>query len=261
MRYSDIFSDHEGQPRIVRGLSIYSGSVRLTELAGRLGFDTVWIEMEHGPTDFTQAESICHAIEATGGFGTIRISDAQRTHVLRALETGARMILVPMINTAEQARRVVEFGKFPPLGQRGFYTRSRGLDYGLTPLPDRFDDANARTHLIVQIETQQALDNVSEICRVPGISGILMGPGDMSASLGITGDFKHPRLISAVQECIRTARAAGLHAGALAPSPGPMLEAALSAGCDFVFCGGDINDLIDPWRRILTELPTKPSRA
>lgn len=261
MARGDIFCDHEGRPRLVRGVSIYSGSVRLAELAGRIGFDTVWIEMEHGPADFAQAEAICHAIESAGGFGSIRVPDAERTNLLRALETGARIILVPMIDTPEQARRVVEFGKFPPLGQRGFYTRSRGLDYGLTPASQRFEDANARTHLIVQIETQQALDNLSEICRVPGISGILMGPGDLSVSLGVTGDFKHPRLIGTVRDCIRTARAAGLHAGVLAPSPGPLLDAALSAGCDLVFCGGDISELIEPWRQILAALPSQPVHA
>ncbi len=255
----DLFRDRDGRPRLVRGVSIYSGSTRLAELAGRLGFETVWIEMEHGPTDFAQAEAVCQAIEAAGGFGTIRVADAQRGSILRGLETGARIVVVPMINTPEQARSVVEFGKFPPLGQRGYNTRSRGVGYGLTALPDVFEEANARTHLIVQIETRQAVDNLPDICRVSGLSGILVGPGDLSVSLGVTGHFKHPVLISTVTDCIRTARSAGLHAGILAP-PGPLVDAALAAGCDLLFCGGDVTNLIEPWREILASLSTKGGR-
>ena len=99
---SDLFSSTAGTPRIVRGTAIYSGSARLAELAIRIGFDTVWIEMEHGPTDFTQAEAMCHAVEAAGGFGTIRVADGQRSSVLRALEAGTRIVVVPMVDTAEQ---------------------------------------------------------------------------------------------------------------------------------------------------------------
>ncbi len=260
MNQRDVFCDVRGRPRVVRGVSVYSGSARLAELAGRIGFDTVWIEMEHGPTDFALAEAMCHAVESAGAFGTIRVSDGQRSSILRALEAGGRIIVVPMINTPEQARSVVESGKFPPLGQRGFNTRSRGLGYGLTPVPDLFAQANAQTHLVVQIETMQAVSNLAEICGVPGVSGILVGPGDLSASLGVPGDFKNERLIETVTGCMRTARAAGLHAGILV-SQGPLLDAALEAGCDLVFCGGDVTNLIGPWREILAALPAPEGGA
>ncbi len=251
---SDLFSSTAGTPRIVRGAAIYSASARLAELAIRVGFDTVWIEMEHGPTDFAQAEALCQAAEAAGGFGTIRVVDGQRSNVLRALESGARIVVVPMIDTPEQARAVVDFGKFPPLGQRGYNTRSRGLDYGLVPLAELFQQANARTHLFVQIETKRAVENVGEICRVAGLSGILIGPGDLSASLGVPGDFRNRELIDTITGCIRTARSAGLHVG-VAVGQGPVLDAALQAGTDLVFCGSDVACLIEPWRQIIASLP------
>jgi 2-keto-3-deoxy-L-rhamnonate aldolase RhmA len=251
---SDLFNSPAGTPRIVRGAAIYSCSARLAELAIRVGFDTVWIEMEHAATDFTQAEAMCHAVEAAGGFGTIRVVDGQRSNVLRALETGARIIVVPMVDTPEQARSVVDFGKFAPLGQRGFNTRSRGLDYGLMPLAEMFQQANARTHLFVQIETKQAVENVGEICRVAGLSGILIGPGDLSLSLGMPGDFKNPELINTITGCIHTARSAGLHAG-VAVGQGPLLDAALQAGADLAYCISDVATLIEPWRQIIASLP------
>src|SRR5206468_5373601 len=115
-----IFTDSSGQPRILRGVAVYSGATRLAEMAAQTGFETIWIEMEHGPADFGAVESLCMAIEAGGGVPTVRIPDGQRHHVLRALEVGARIVVVPMINGAEQAKQIVQYGKFPPLGLRGY---------------------------------------------------------------------------------------------------------------------------------------------
>jgi len=165
----DLFHDSEGRPRILRGVSIYSNATRLAEMAARVGFETVWIEMEHGPADFEQVEALCTAAQAGGAAATVRIPDGQRHHVLRALEVGARIVVVPMVNTADQARRIVEYGKFPPLGQRGFNVRSRGVNYGLSDQKSAFADANARTHLFAQIETLEAASNVEPICEIDGL--------------------------------------------------------------------------------------------
>src|SRR5437016_12165569 len=98
--------------------------------------------MEHGPTDFALAETMCMASEASAGIPTVRVSDGQRNHVLRALEVGAQIVVVPMVNSAEQAKKVVEFGKFAPLGARGYNLRSRGVKYGLGDKKAIFADAN-----------------------------------------------------------------------------------------------------------------------
>src|SRR5204862_7850094 len=122
------------------------------------------------------AESPWAAIEAGGATPVIRVPDGQRHHVLRALEVGANIVVVPMINTAEQARQVVRFGKFPPLGLRGYNTRSRGMNYGLGGAPaEMFEKANAATHLFGQVETTESVENLEAICAVDGISGILVG--------------------------------------------------------------------------------------
>jgi 4-hydroxy-2-oxoheptanedioate aldolase len=255
----DPFRDASGAPRVVRGVAVYSGAPRLAELAARIGFETVWIELEHGPTDFARAEAMCQAAEAAGAFGTVRVPDGERGHVLRALEVGARVVVAPMIDTAEQARAVVRAGKFPPLGERGYNTRSRGLGYGLSPARELFAPANARTHLFVQIESARAVKNLEAICAVDGLAGIFIGPGDLSASLGCAGDMRDPGLVRTVTACARRARALGKHAGILV-SPGPLLDAALAAGCDLVFGGGDVTNLVEPWRRLLADLGT-PRRA
>lgn len=239
----------------VRGVGIASGSPRLAELAIRVGFETVWIDMEHGPTDFERAEAICQAAEAVGGFGTIRVPDAQRANVLRALEVGARLVVVPMIDTAEQAAEIVRAGKFPPMGQRGYNTRSRGVGYGLEPAKEAFARANEATHLFAQIETAEGVANVEAICDVVGLSGILVGPGDLSASVGAVGDMRNEELVGMVVRSVRAARAKGKHAG-IYVSAGPLLDAALEAGCDVVFAGGDVGSLVEAWRRLLASLQT-----
>jgi len=248
--HSDIFTTADGKSRLLRGVAIYSGSTRLAEMAMRMGFDTAWIEMEHGPADFGLAESLCQAIEAGGGVPTIRVSDGQRCHILRALEVGGRIIVVPMINNADQAEQIVRHGKFPPVGARGYNTRSRGVGYGLDGCTTAFAEANARTFVFAQIETLEAVDNLNAICAVQGLSGIFIGPGDLSASVGCPGNFTDAGLIGMVSDCIRRARKADKHAGVLV-TPGPLLDAALEAGCDLCFCGGDYTNICQPWRELL----------
>ncbi|MCA1659178.1 MAG: hypothetical protein LC642_01355, partial [Verrucomicrobiaceae bacterium] len=256
---ADIFRDASGHPRTLRGVSIYSGSTRLAEFAAKIGYETVWIEMEHGPADYQHVEAMCMAIEVGGGLPAVRVPDGQRHHVLRALEVGARLVIVPMVNTAQQARQVVEYGKFPPEGARGFNLRSRGVNYGLGDRHAVFTDANARTHLFAQIESMEAVQNLDEICQVKGLSGIFVGPGDLSASFGTNGNLEGQQLIDIVSDCVRRARAAGRHAGILV-TPGRMLDAAINAGCDLVFCGGDVTELSVAWPRLLATIPASTSR-
>lgn len=252
----NVFVDEQGKPRVVRGTVLYSGSRLLAELAGCVGFETVWIEMEHGPASFETVETLCLAAEVGGAAPAVRVSDSQRCHVLRALEVGGRIIVVPMVHTAEEARRVVEYGKFPPLGKRGYNTRSRGARFSLNGPRAAFADANEQTHLFVQIETRQAVENLDEILAVEGLSGIFIGPGDLSASLGCTGDLNCPEIIDIVTDCIRRARKAGKHAGILV-APGALLTAALEAGCDLAFFAGDVMNLATAWPQVLAAVKTK----
>jgi 2-keto-3-deoxy-L-rhamnonate aldolase RhmA len=171
------------------------------------------------------------------------------------VEVGARVVIVPLINDAASARRVVEHGKFPPLGSRGFNTRSRGVDYGLDDSETAFRKANERTYLFTQVETVEAVENLEAICKVDGLAGILIGPGDLSVSAGRPGRLADPDLIAMVAKCIKRARDMGKHAGILVP-PGPMLDAAVAAGSDLVFCGGDLTNLVPAWRDLLATVGT-----
>jgi len=249
---ADIFTDSNGKSRTLKGVSILSGSARLAELAGLVGFDVVWVDMEHGSSDFNNAESICVSGQAAGIIPLIRTCDSQRTHILRSLEAGAKIVVVPMVNDAETVRKVVEYGKFPPLGNRGYNTRSRAVKYGIQGC-SAFARANEETHLFVQVETMEAVRNLDEICAVQGISGIFIGPGDLSANLGITGEFHNRQLIEVVVSCIQRSRKAGKHAGILVGT-GEMLREAIKADADIIICGGDIADLSAVWNNLLEKV-------
>jgi 2-keto-3-deoxy-L-rhamnonate aldolase RhmA len=246
----DPFVDESGKPRVLFGAAVLSGSMQIAELAGRIGFDSVWIDVEHGGATYSELEQLCMAIESGGAIPTARLPNHHREHVLKALEAGARIVVVPMVNDAETAREIIRWGKFPPIGERGFNSRSRGVGYGLTPAVEAFERANRSSHLFAQIETRGAVRNLDRICGVDGLAGILIGPGDLSAAMGKTANFDDPELITTVANCIRHARSADKHAGILV-APGPLLDAAREAGADLIFCAGDINDLARAWRGVL----------
>ena len=251
---SDPFVDEHNRARIVRGVSVLTNAPCLTELAGLLGFETVWIDVEHGSASWTEVQSLCVAAQASGCIPTVRISSNERDPVLRSLEAGAQIVVVPMINNATDAERIVEYGKFPPVGRRGFNTRSRGLHYGLRGAVAEQAAANESTHLFAQIESLEAVQNVEAICQVPGLTGIIVGPGDLSADMQRPGEFTDPQLIATVETVIRTARAAGRHAG-IVIAPGVMLDAAVAAGCDLMYCGTDLAGVASSWETLLDSLP------
>lgn len=244
----DIFTDAAGHPRILWGTAINSGNARAAELAARVGFDAVWIEMEHTSADLAMAEALCVATEAGGAIPVIRTIGYRREHILHALEVGGRVIVVPMVNDEGAAREIVRWGKFRPLGQRGYNTRSRAAGYGIEPLP--MERMNAETYLFPQIETLEAVRNLDEIMAVEGLGGLFIGPGDLSCDLGCPGDMADPELRKIVCDCVARARAAGLHAAILVGS-GPLLDAAIDAGADLCIIGSDMGAMINVWREQL----------
>lgn len=251
---TDPFLDASGHSRRLRGMAILSNSPWVAELAPKVGFELVWFDLEHGSLGFSELGQLCQAAENAGGIPLARTADAQRTSILRALEVGARFILVPMIEDEAQARAIVEIAKYPPLGSRGFSSRSRGAGYGLQPMAETLRHANERTKIFALIETKRGVENVDKICAVEGLDGIFLGPGDLSFELGEPGSFSSPRLIAMVVSCIRSAHAAGKKAGMFS-APSPVLTAALDEGCDIVVPGADIGYLAAGWQKLLETLP------
>jgi len=251
---ADPFVDASGRPRRLRGMAVLSNSPWVAELVPKVGFELVWFDLEHGSLGFAELGQLCQAAEAAGGITLARTADASRASILRALEVGVRFLLVPMIEDAAQAEAVVRCAKYPPVGNRGYSSRSRGAGYGLQPLTETLRAANERTKVFALIETKRGIDNVAAICAVPGLDGIFLGPGDLSFELGTPGVFADPALLALLTGCIRTAHAAGRKVGMFS-APGPALDAALAAGLDIAVPGADIGFLAAGWQKLLETIP------
>ena len=242
------FVDAEGRARVLAGASIYSGSTRFAEMAGRLGFDAVWIDMEHACAGLAEAEAMCVAAEAGGAIPLVRTMGSERDHIMRALEIGGKIIVAPMVNNVDIARRVVQFGKYPPVGRRGFYRSSRGLRFGEDP--NWLTNANLNTVLMPQIETLEAVSNLDAILAVEGVDGILVGPGDLSMDMGIPGDYENPELLHTVCDGLRRARKAGKHAGVLTGLDA-VIRRVLEAGADLIIMASDTPAVAKAWSAAL----------
>jgi len=256
MDRTKLFTDETGRPRVLIGCGISSGGPRMAEVAARIGFDVVWMEMEHATADLATTEAMCVSAEAGGAIPLVRAAGYGRSHILHALEVGARIVVVPLVNDESACREVVRHGKFRPLGQRGFNTRSRAMGFGADPAA--MARANEETCLMPQVESLEAVKNLDGILSVEGIGGIFIGPGDLSADLGRPREYEDPQLQDIVRQCIARSRGAGLHAGILV-GEGALLDAALEAGADLCVVGSDVQAAIDTWRRQVRTLRDKTS--
>lgn len=199
---------------VVVGPFMVSSAPVLVEIAGYSGFDFVMIDMEHTSTDFIIAEQMVLAAKASNIVPGIRVPENRPTHILRALEIGAEIIDVPLINTKSEAASVVRSGKYFPLGERGCAPITRGNLYGtLGDVAATLKRSNEETMLMVQIETREGVENVNEIASTDYVDIVFIGPADLSQSLGIPGEYDNPIFEKAVKKVIRTTRDNGKFAG------------------------------------------------
>lgn len=212
------------------------------EIAALLHYDVAWIEMEHTFITFAEAADLCRIASGLGMLTMIRIPDARRETVLKAAECGPDIIDLPMANSPEVLEDLVRHAKFPPLGARGYFSVSRAVSYGLNGEVSEAQRAlNDELCLIVQVETKEAVDQIDELCRVPGVDGIFVGPGDLSASLGVTGELSHPLVHEAAAHTVSVAKRHGKQiAVSTAPHDFPFW---IDQGVDILFCTNDIASL------------------
>ncbi|TYJ56731.1 hypothetical protein B9479_002501 [Cryptococcus floricola] len=202
-------------------------SVRQAQILALTGLDGIIIDCEHGHISDDQMHNSVSAIAALGCSPIIRVRGPQPDLLKRALDTGAHALMVPMINTAEEAAEVVKFSKFPPQGLRGQGSPFPGIAHGLT-LPEYMKSANETILTIVQIETREGVKNVDAIAAVPGVDYVFIGPNDLAMSLlGYTpakGD--EPVFVDAIEKVVAAARKHGKWTGRLV-NDGPQAAEAL----------------------------------
>ncbi|MHB8732898.1 MAG: HpcH/HpaI aldolase family protein [bacterium] len=201
-----------GRPAI--GLSVMIPSPQIVEMAGRLGFDWVLIDCEHGTINRETVELMAMAAQAGGTTPIARPALNSPEAILQVLEAGALGVQVPHVSTAEAARAAVDAVKYHPLGSRGLAAGTRPAGYGLGGSAAGYVEASNRETLVcVQIEDTDGLANLTKILAVPGIDVFFVGPSDLAQAMGYPGRTDVPEVRAAIDGAFRAILAAGKVAG------------------------------------------------
>lgn len=209
------------------------------ELISLLGWDAIWMDLEHHGYSVQTAQHLMRAARVGGTDIMARPAKWEYMRMARLLESGAHGILYPRCSNADEAREVVRWAKFAPLGERGIDAANPDNPYLLTPLKEYLQLANDNTWIAIQIEDPAALDQVEKIAAVPGVDIIFLGPGDFSILSGIPGDMTHPKMHEAIRRIAAAAKAHGKHWGMPSPTPQRAKEL-LDLGARFICHGADI---------------------
>jgi 2-keto-3-deoxy-L-rhamnonate aldolase RhmA len=175
-------------------------SVEVPKILAAAGFDWTFIDGEHGGFGIETVQDLCHASVAVGLSPVVRVADMQYALVARALDCGAEGVLFPRVESAELLERAVSWTKFPPVGVRGFGLGATHIGYERATIPQVLDHMNRNGMVVLQIETALAVEKRDELLSVPGLDAVLIGPVDLSISLGVPGDFENPKMVEAMEK-------------------------------------------------------------
>jgi 2-keto-3-deoxy-L-rhamnonate aldolase RhmA len=239
---------HNGKPMIGTILTVASPEV--AEALALLGFDWIFIDLEHTNLSIQDAQMAIQAV-ANRSYTLVRVPDGTRENIERILDTGCSGIIVPLVNTEAYARRIVDFAKYPPLGERSVgLGRAQGFGLGFK---DYLQASNAQTVVVVQIEHRDAVSNVDQILSVPGIDAVFIGPYDLSGSLGLLGQISHADVTTAISAvrtaCARSNSTYGIYCG-----NAEQARAEINAGARIIAVGTDLLHMAGSARSVLEAL-------
>ena len=189
-------------------------SPEVARLLAAAGFDWAFVDTEHGGFDLETVQDICRVSRLAGLSPIVRVGDLQYPLIARALDCGADGIIFPRVEDPGLLAQAVSWTRFPPVGVRGYGLSLHQLDYQTQSFPQVIAHVNANTMVVFQIETRRAFDLREELLSVPGIDAVMVGPADLSISLGVPGEFEHPLVVETVdaivESCLRHGVAPGI---------------------------------------------------
>lgn len=227
------------------------GSASAVEAVGHCGFDFLVIDMEHVPIEVRDLAELLRAIGNTPADPLVRISWNDKVTIKRVLDAGAQTIMVPFVETAEEAAEAVAAAKYPPQGVRGMAAVHRASRYGAAG--DYLKRANDETCVIVQLETAEAIGRIREIAAVPGVDGVFVGPGDLATSLGHIGNIAHEHVQTLIARAAKEAAELRRPIGIVGPTP-EMVRRFLDYGYTFAALASDMAFMTSRARSALGEL-------
>ena len=233
------------------GTFAMGASPLVAEALGCVGFDWAVVDMEHTPLDLDGVLRMLQAVAGTPMLPITRVPWNDAVTVKRVLDLGARTLMFPFIENADEARRAVAAARYPPQGVRGMAAMSRGSRFGT--VPDYFKVANAAISVVVQIETPQALGEVDAIAAVEGVDSIFLGPGDLSGAMGFAGNPMHADVVAAMSKVVRQCHAAGTPVGSVAGTP-EAVAIYREMGIDYIGCASDLGLLMRQCAAVLAAI-------
>ena len=232
------------------------GQFRTPEVARLLaaaGFDWAFIDTEHGGFDLETVQDICRVASGVGLSPIVRVADLQYPLVARALDCGAQGIIFPRVESPELLAQAISWARFPPLGVRGYGLTGVQIDYETLNFNQIIEHVNANTMVVMQIETQRALDAREELLSVPGIDAVMIGPADLSISLGVPGEFQHPKMVDAIEKvrdtCVRLKIAPGIQTRTAA-----LAKFWKERGMRFLGCSNETSMLFDRAAELVSQI-------
>jgi 4-hydroxy-2-oxoheptanedioate aldolase len=224
-----------GTPQI--GLWSSLSSAYSVEIIAGAGFDWILLDMEHSPNDLESLVSQLQAAAPYPSHAAVRVPWNDMVTIKRVLDVGAQTLLIPYVQNADEARQAVASTRYPPTGVRGVAGTTRASRFG------RVKNYAKRAHeeicVLVQLETRPALAEIEKVAAIDGVDGIFIGPADLHASLGYTGETANPAVMPVIEDAIRRIRKAGKAPGYLSPVEADA-KRMLSAGALFVAVGADV---------------------
>jgi 4-hydroxy-2-oxoheptanedioate aldolase len=245
------------QPQV--GLWLSMADPYLAEVSATAGFDWLLVDGEHAPNDLRSTLAALQAIAPYRSQPVVRAVAGEVALVKQLLDIGAQNLLIPMVDTAEQARRLVAATRYPPGGIRGVGS-AVGRASRWSQRSEYLDVADDEVCLLVQAETATALQNLEAICAVDGVDGVFIGPADLSASLGHRGKPGHPEVQRAIEDAITRIVGSGKAAGILT-SDNALARRYLELGATFVATAVDVLLYANAARKLAAEFGRGPAVA
>jgi 2-keto-3-deoxy-L-rhamnonate aldolase RhmA len=233
------------------GVTITVNSVEMAAQAASLGFDFLWIEMEHSPVSLETVRQIVLATRGLKAVPFARVPVNELWTAKRVLDAGVLGVIFPFTSHPDLARQAVAACKYPPAGRRG---SGAGLATFRWPAPEGYYDFADRNVLVIAvIEEAAAIDRIDDIAATPGLDVLFVGPSDLSFSLGLRGQMDHPRVEEAIGRVLAAAKKHGKIPGRLATSSA-QIQRCLDQGFRFIQAGTEVNLMADGARQLLSPL-------
>lgn len=246
------FRKRLAQGEVLAGPGIYLTDPQSSEALAD-SFDFLWFDMEHSPMSMEALRGHLLVARSKQKPAIVRVGGSNTPFIKPVLDAGAHGIVVPQVRSVEEVKRVVDDCRYPPMGRRGFGPLIP-TNYGRNGGPEYVATANAQLFVSVMIETAEAVEAIDQIVALPGLDSVVLGPWDLSGSLGVLGEVGHPKVVAALEKVIISAKAAGLSVGSGMPADPEFAALQVRRGVQWVQLGGDCGYLVAYADQLVSQL-------